>query len=99
MCRRAVQASAKSLNASGNSLIKQIDDVADKGKITEPLKEMAHQIRKIGNDGAHPDDDLLKDATEQDASEIIEFVHEYFNHVYVMPEKLKAMKERKIKGS
>lgn len=99
MCRRSIQASAKDLNASGKWLIEQIDDLADKGKITEPLKEMAHQIRKIGNDGAHPDDDLLKDVTEQDASETIEFVREYFSHVYVMPEKLKAMKERKIEGS
>ena len=97
MCRRSIQASAKDLNASGKRLIEQIGDLADKGKITEPLKEMAHQIRKIGNDGAHPDDDLLKDVDEQDAAEIVEFVREYFNHIYVMPQTLKSMIERKTK--
>ena len=97
MCRRAIQASAKDLNASGKWLIEQIDDLADKGKITEPLKDMAHHIRKIGNDGAHPDDDLLKDVDEQDAADIVKFVREYFNHIYVMPQTLKSMRERKAK--
>ena len=95
MCRRAIQASSKEFRAGGEQLIHQIDDLAKKGKITESLKEMAHQIRKIGNDGAHPDNDILKEVTEQDASEIIEFIREYFAHVYVMPKKLKDMKKRK----
>ena len=97
MCRRAIQASSKEFKAAGGKLIHQIDDLAKKGKITEPLKDMAHQIRKIGNDGAHPDDDLLKEVTENDAAEIVEFVREYLAHVYIMPMKLKAMKKRKSK--
>ena len=99
MCRRAIQASSKEFKAAGDKLIHQIDDLAKKGKITEPLKDMAHQIRKIGNDGAHPGDDLLKDVTEQDAAGIIEFVREYFAHVYIMPRKLEAMKKRKVKSA
>ena len=95
MCRRAIQSSSKDLGAVGKNLVDQIDYLANKGKITEPLKEMAHEIRSVGNVGAHPDDDPLKDVNEQDASEIVEFMSEYFNHVYVMPEKLKAMKERR----
>ena len=97
MCRRAIQASSKDFEAAGDKLIHQIDDLAKKGKITEPLKDMAHQIRKIGNDGAHPDDDLLKEVTANDAAEIVEFVREYLAHVYIMPRKLKDMKKRKSK--
>lgn len=54
MCRRAIQASAIELGAKGNKLIDQIDDLRTSGKITEPLREFAHEIRLTGNDGAHP---------------------------------------------
>ena len=99
MCRRALQASCKDLQAKGDTLILQIDHLAKSGKITEPLKDMAHQIRKIGNVGAHPDNDGLEDVVEQDANEIIEFTREYFAHIYVMPKKLAAMKERRSMSS
>ena len=98
MCRRAIQASCKELKAVKEKLIDQINDLAKTGKITEPLKEMARQIRKIGNDGAHPNDDLLKDVTEQDAAEIIGFVRKYFDHVYVIPKNVEAMKARKTES-
>jgi hypothetical protein len=90
MCRRAIQTSALELTASGNRLIDQIDNLAEKGKITEPLKDFAHEVRLTGNDGAHPDKDGLSNITEKDAKDIVEFTQEYLHHVYVMPAKLKA---------
>lgn len=90
MCRRALQVSAIDKGAKGSKLIDQIDDLRVKGVITEPLKEMAHEIRLTGNDGAHPDKDGLADVTAEDADDIIEFTREYLHHVYVMPAKLAA---------
>jgi hypothetical protein len=92
MCRRAIQSSAIALNANGGRLIDQIDDLFKSGKITEPLKDFAHEVRLTGNDGAHPDKDGLADVTQQDSADIIEFTREYLHHVYVMPAKLKARK-------
>jgi hypothetical protein len=92
MCRRAIQSSAIDLKAKGGRLIDQIDDLFTSGKITEALKEFAHEVRLTGNDGAHPDKDGLADVVEQDSSAIIEFTREYLHHVYVMPAKLKARK-------
>jgi hypothetical protein len=92
MCRRAIQSSAISLKASGGNLISQIDDLFKTGKITESLKDFAHEIRLTGNDGAHPDKDGLVDVTEKDSADIIEFTKDYLLHVYVMPAKLKARK-------
>jgi hypothetical protein len=92
MCRRAIQSSAIALKASGGRLIDQIDDLFKTGKITEPLKDFAHEIRLTGNDGAHPDKDGLSDVTEKDSADILEFTREFLNYIYVMPAKLRARK-------
>jgi hypothetical protein len=41
---------------------------------------------------------VLRDVTEQDASDIVEFTREYVHHVYVMPAKLKARKPPAASG-
>jgi hypothetical protein len=96
MCRRAVQSSAIALQAKGGRLIDQIDDLFKSGKITESLRDFAHEVRLTGNDGAHPDKDGLNEVGEQDSSDIIEFTREYLHHLYVMPAKLRS---RKAKGN
>jgi hypothetical protein len=62
-----------------------IDWVHAQGKITTPLKDMAHKIKLGGNRAAHPSDRTL---TEGDADAVIEFTGEYFYHVYVMPARM-----------
>ena len=96
MCRRALQASCRNFKAEGKKLIHQIDDLATKGKITTALKEMAHDVRDIGNEGAHPDEDGLGNVTPEDADDIIEFTRQYFEHVYVMPARSDAFRKRRI---
>jgi Domain of unknown function (DUF4145) len=95
MCRRALQASCQQFKVEGKKLIDQIDDLATKGRITGALRQMAHDIRKLGNDGAHPDEDGLGDVIQGDAEDIIEFTRQYFEHVYVMPAKSEAFRKRR----
>jgi DNA-directed RNA polymerase subunit RPC12/RpoP len=91
MCRRSIQTSCLAQGADKRKkLMRQIDELAAKGLITEPLKQFAHAVRLEGNDGAHPDPDGLDTVTQKDADDIIEFTREYLHHVYVMPAKLKA---------
>jgi uncharacterized protein DUF4145 len=90
MCRRALQASCVELKAKDAKLIDQIDELAANGAITTSLKDIAHQIRSVGNDGAHPGKDGLNDVSQQDASDIIEFTREFLHHVFVVPARLKA---------
>jgi hypothetical protein len=106
MCRRAVQASALKFGAPKNKrIVDQIDWLFEQGKITEFLKDFAHEVRLTGNVGAHPDKDsgatetdglgnpetdALDEVTPQDAEDMIAFTREYLHHVYVMPAKLKA---------
>ncbi len=90
MCRRALQASCVELKAKDAKLQDQIDELASKGVITESLKQMAHEVRLTGNDGAHPGKDGLNDVSEPDSRDMIEFTREFFHHVFVVPAKLKA---------
>lgn len=95
MCRRALQSSCQDLGATGDRLVNQINDLAEQGHITSALQEMAHTVRLIGNVGAHPDEDGLEDVDPDDASDLVKFSHEFYNHVYVMPAKLQEMKKRR----
>jgi hypothetical protein len=62
-----------------------IDWVHGQGKITTPLRDMAHKIRLGGDRGAHPS---VRTITADDADAVIEFTREYFDAVYVMPARM-----------
>lgn len=86
MCRRSLQAAALHLGASPTKRLQhQIDEL----DITKDLKDWAHQVRIIGNAGAHPDKDGLEDVTLDDALEAIHFAEEFYNYVFVMPERVR----------
>lgn len=66
--------------------------------LTQDIKDWAHNIRIFGNWGAHPQDDNLKEADEPVAKETQSFLEEFFNYVYVMPNrvlKARAAKQQK----
>src|ERR1700735_764064 len=93
MCRRAVQASCIDLKAPADRrLVEQIDWLANNGIITIPLKQMAHRVRLGGNLGAHPpenpDDASVIIIGPEYADAVLEFTRDFFQHVYVMPDRL-----------
>jgi hypothetical protein len=98
MCRRAIQSTCLDKKMADAKLQLQIDEMATKGLITQPLKQWAHEVRLGGNDGAHPDKDGLKDVSEQDADEIIQFTREFLHHIYVMPSALAARQASRAVG-
>lgn len=78
MCRRALQNACVLTGAHPKTdLFSQIDELESKRIINPSMKDVAHTIRMIGNWGAHPQDDPLKDVTLDDASEIVEFTSEF----------------------
>jgi hypothetical protein len=88
MCRRVVQVSAITLGASpGKRLVDQIDEITAKQAITPVLQRFAHEIRSVGNAGAHPSEDL-DEINEEDGKDILEFTEQFLEHVFVMPKKL-----------
>lgn len=91
MCRRALQVSCDMEKAEGKDLHKQIDNLAAKQRITEPLRKMAHRIRLLGNEGAHGEySDIDNTITEKDADDAIKFMRHYLEHVYELPRRLES---------
>ena len=98
MCRRALQGSVIEKGAKEDKLVDQIDELYGQQIITKDIKDWAHEIRLTGNIGAHPDKDGLEDVTEEDAKELIDFMEEYLNYVYIMPSKVERKRAKKEKA-
>jgi hypothetical protein len=96
MCRRVLQYTCvkKGANAKAD-LFSQIEELESKRIINPSMRNVAHTIRKIGNWGAHPQDDPLKDVTLEDALEIVKFTGEFLDEVFVRPARLEALKRKK----
>jgi hypothetical protein len=96
MCRRAIEAACDHLLGvkSRDSIRSKIEELAKAGTITAPLKEWAHRVQLEARAAAHPQEDGLDNIGMEDADAIIEFTQEFFEHVYVMPAKLKRAVER-----
>jgi hypothetical protein len=104
MARRAIQSAcieqgAPRKRADGKRdlpLADQIDDVTRKGLITAKLRDLAHAVRFVGNDGAHPDEDEFVDeletvAVSREEAEAVEGLATSFLHfLYVMPAETEA---------
>ncbi len=93
MFRRALQSSLIELGAdSKKDLIEQINSL---DSLPKDLKDWAHQIRILGNWGAHPDKDNLKDVDEDDTSEVHDFVSKFFVYTFIMPTKVATSRKRR----
>lgn len=92
MARRAIQRACKEMGATKRELLDQIDEIASSGIITQPLKELAHTVRLVGNDGAHPNEE---DVEEQDVKEILELAEQFMGVVFVAPARVKEIKEKR----
>ena len=109
MCRRSVEATCKHFGATGSNLEKKIDSLAAKGKINEPLKEMAHAVRLSGNRGLHGNKQVIQNETtaehetpfddldlfgEDEAKAMIVFTQQFFYNLFVVPALLEKYKPR-----
>lgn len=85
MARRTVQGVCLELGADVKKrLVDQIDDLMTQGILTKRLTALAHDVRVLGNDGAHPRDDGLDEIEEDGAQQGIEFVEHLLQHVYII---------------
>ena len=96
MCRRVLQNACVSKGANPQQdLVYQIDELESNRVINPSMKKVAHTIRKIGNWGAHPQSDPLKDVTLDDAGEILRFTSEFLDEIYLQPARLDALRRKK----
>lgn len=85
MARRALQGICLEKGApKDQKLKKQIDYLFTEGVITKDLKEWAHEVRYVGNDGAHPEDPAdEKPVDRNDAQDILELLEKIADVLYV----------------
>jgi hypothetical protein len=70
----------------------RIDALASRGKLTEDLKNWAHEIRLGGNDAAHDIDPF----TMPEAEELLDFAELYLTYVYSLPNRLAERRSRTV---
>lgn len=79
-CRMVLEAAVKNLGAKGNGLFPQIDDLVEKGILSNLLGDWAHLIREYGNRAAHQ-----LDGAAEEAREMIDFTRIFLDYAYVLP--------------
>lgn len=91
MCRRALQAAALEKGCKRAKLMKQLNELSQKGLLNSSLLKVAHQVRYFGNYGAHPDEDGLGDVTEKEAETIRDLTWQVLEDLYINPARVEAM--------
>jgi Domain of unknown function (DUF4145) len=91
MGRAAIQRAVRLLEAEGAGLKAEINDLAQRRKITEALRDAAHEVRISGDDAAHPED--LELVSSDEAKESLEFMDDFLAHAIAMPTRADARKQ------
>jgi hypothetical protein len=76
----------------GQGLKGQIQEMAKKGLITQPLADMADSIRVIGNEVAHPDPATPSVITVDDVALAREFMLQLARALYLDPERVAKLR-------
>lgn len=95
MCRRALEALCKELEAGSGTLQAKLDTLSKRGTIDARLASWAHGVRAVGNEAAHNTDaELSKD----DARDALDFTEAILTYVYVLGRRFEAFEARRKKG-
>jgi hypothetical protein len=94
MARSAVQLVARSHGAKGKNLKEEIDDLANKGQILPSMRDFAHEVRVLANDGTHPQPGT-SGTSEKDAKDVVEFLSFLMTVMYNLPKQIEDYRKRK----
>lgn len=92
MFRRAIQNAM--INLGANTKKDLIDQIKEVESLTNDIKDWAQNIRIFGNWGAHPQKDKLKEVDHELALEVKDFVDQFINYVYVMPNRVATARSK-----
>lgn len=79
---RVLDAICAEQQAQGDTLYKRIENLADQGKVPQPLKEVAHKLRNLRNFGAHGN---LGDLDPKDAPLLESLCRALLMYLYTVP--------------
>jgi hypothetical protein len=87
MARTTVESTAKDKGITRGNLQAKIDRLYTDGRISEDMKEAAHEVRFAGNEAAHGDI-LAESISVEDAQEIVDLMDAILERVYEGPAKV-----------
>jgi hypothetical protein len=91
MFRKTLDVTTKDIGGdSKKKLYDRIEQLANNGKITDDLKNWAHEIRDIGNDASHEDDPFKS----EEAKDIHAFTDLFLRYVYTLSCMLEARRKK-----
>ena len=88
LLRRVIEAVCQDRAAKGKHLINKLQDLARNGDIPAKLSDIAHGIRKLGNVGAHYDEDL----TPAEATLLNDLCKALLEYVYTAPKQIEQVR-------
>ncbi len=98
--RRALQMIAKNvLGAKGKTLFNQLEWLKENANLlnidlTELFHDNSQLIKDVGNQAAHPDDDItLQEFTKDDVNKLYDLFLIIVNEIFIKPEKIKKIQE------
>lgn len=94
--RKSLEAICVDQKATGKDLYNLINDLAQKGLIPELLKEAAHSVRLLGNEGAH---ELDAEVSADDAETLLALCDAIIGYVYEAPQLIQRIQERLAKSN
>ena len=89
--RRTLEFICEDQHADGNTLHKQLEDLASKGVFPGELADIATLVRMLGNIGSHASD---KEVSIWDAELLDALFRMLLEYVYLGPARVKRLKER-----
>jgi hypothetical protein len=94
MARSALQVALRNSKASGDSLKKEIEDLARKGILPPIMKDWSDHIRFLGNDVTHPAIDQQA-PTPKEARDLIYFLDFLCEYLYTLPKRIENYRSNK----
>ena len=95
MSRRALQRCLKEQGCTQNKLVDAINYALENAILRPAFHPLAEEVREYGNLGAHPDDDQLTNATQDNAQQVLEFVRLLIHEFYEVPASAAQLKQKR----
>ena len=95
MIRRTLEAACKDQGLSNRNLSVALGELKTKGLIDETLADWAHELRLLGNRGAHA---LSGTITRDDAEDSLDFTEALLEQMYVLRKRFESFRLRRSKS-
>ncbi len=90
--RAVLEKICKERGTNRKNLEAMLKQMVEKHILPETLDKCGFVIRKMGNSGAHGDDDLI--LTSRDIAELIDFIETIMYYIYELPVKVDALNQK-----